>query len=154
MPTKLNSITLPDNITNRMRVLLKETKNNRLEYGFDICKKNNNLIMRNECHGTLCSIELPQGCNADEKLVGDYHTHPRGTSLMSNSDMHIACKLDFSCIGSSHKKQDRILCHIRKSDVNVTVCREDSFRQGPDNSISDKYFRQIDIARIAKLKQN
>lgn len=145
MPTKLNSITLPDNITNRMKVLLKETKNNRLEYGFDICGKNNNLIMRNECHGTLCSIELPRGCNTDEKLVGDYHTHPRGTSLLSNSDMHIACRLNFSCIGSSHKKQDRILCHIRKSDVNVTDCREDSFRQDPDNNISDKYFRQIDI---------
>jgi hypothetical protein len=145
MPTRLNSITLPDNITNRMKVLLKETKNNRLEYGFDICGKNNNLIMRNECHGTLCSIELPRGCNTDEKLVGDYHTHPRGTSLLSNSDMHIACRLNFSCIGSSHKKQDRILCHIRKSDVNITDCREDSFSRTPDNNISDKYFRQIDI---------
>ena len=137
-------VTLPDNITNRMKTLLKETKNNRLEYGFDICKKNNNLMMRNECHGTLCSIQLPQGCNADEKLVGDYHTHPRGTSLMSNSDMHIACRLDFSCIGSSHKKHDRILCHIRRHDTNVTDCREDSLRQGAD-SISDKYFRQEDV---------
>ena len=145
MPTKLNSIILTDNIKNRMKMLLKETKNNRLEYGFDICEKNKNLIMRNECHGTLCSIELPRGCNPDEKLVGDYHTHPRGTSLLSDSDMHIACKLDFSCIGSSHKKKDRILCHIRKPGTNLTDCQEDSFRQGSDNSISDKYFRQIDV---------
>lgn len=145
MPTKLNSIILPDDIINRMKVLLKETKINRLEYGFDICQKNNNLTMRNECHGTLCSIELPQGCDADEKLVGDYHTHPRGTSLLSNSDMHVACRLNFSCVGSSQKKKDRILCHIRKSDVNITDCREDSFRQGSGNSTSDKYFRQIDM---------
>lgn len=145
MPTKLSFIALPDNITSRMKALLKETKNNRLEYGFDICQKDNNLIMRNECHGTLCSIELPQGCNADEKLIGDYHTHPRGTSLLSNSDMHIACRLDFSCIGSSHKKKDRILCHIRKPKVNVTDCREDSLIRGEDDNISDKYFRQIYI---------
>lgn len=145
MPTKLNSIILPDNIINRMKVLLEETKSNRLEHGFDMCQKDNNLTMRNECHGTLCSIELPQGCNTDEKLAGDYHTHPRGTSLLSNSDMYIACRLDFSCIGSSPKKKDRILCHIRKSNINVTDCREDSFRQDSDNSISDKYFRQIDM---------
>ena len=60
MSTKLNSIILSDDITDRMKVLLKETKNHRLEYGFDICKKNNDLIMRNESHGTLCSLELPQ----------------------------------------------------------------------------------------------
>ena len=144
MTSKLNSIVLPDSITNRMKALLKDTRNHRLEYGFDICRKNNDLIMRNECHGTLCSVELPQGCNTDEILTGDYHSHPRGDSLMSNSDMHVACRLDFSCIGSSPKKHDRILCHIRKPNTNITDCREDVLRKGADN-IYDKYFRQINI---------
>ena len=44
-----------------MKALLEETKNYRLEYGFDVCcGKNNDLIIRNECRGTLCSINLPQ----------------------------------------------------------------------------------------------
>ena len=144
MSTKLNSIILSDDITDRMKVLLKETKNHRLEYGFDICKKNNDLIMRNECHGTLCSLELPQGCNTDEKLVGDYHTHPRGDSLMSNSDAHVACRLDFSCVGSIPKKHYRISCHIKKPNINIANCREEVLEEGVD-VIYNKYFRQINI---------
>ena len=140
----LNRITLADNVIDRMKTLLKETKKHNLEYGFDICRKNDNLIMRNECHGTICSIELPRGCELDEKLVGDYHTHPRGTSLLSSSDMHVACKLDFSCIGSRYKKHENIICHVKRPNVNVSDCREDAIEKGAD-IMADKYFKKINI---------
>ena len=154
MSTKLNSITLSDNITNKMKKLLKDTKNHRLEYGFDICRKNNDLKMRNECNGTLCSIELPKGCDTDEKLIGDYHTHPRGKSVMSDSDMHVACRLDFSCIGSSFSGNDRILCFIRKPGTNSSDCKRDALSMldteekflSNFNKISDKYFTKIDLS--------
>lgn len=154
MPTKLNSIILPNNITNRMKELLRETKNIRLEHGFDVCSKNDDLILRGECRGTLCSLDLPQRCEIEERLVGDYHTHPRGTSLMSQTDMYDACGLDFSCIGSSYFEQDRIKCYVRKTDTNRTDCQEDVIpKEKADtqtfllnyNRLSDKYFRQIDI---------
>ena len=154
MPTKLNSIILPDNLTNKMKVLLEETKISRLEHGFDVCSKNNDLIIRNVCRGTICSIELPQGCETDERLVGDYHTHPRGPSIMSDSDMHVACKLDFSCIGSSFFGRDRIKCLVRKSDTNSIDCQKDVIPEVKTDTrrfisnykrLRDTYFRQIDI---------
>lgn len=154
MPTRLNSIILPDNITNRMKDLLGETKNIRLEHGFDICNKNNDLVIRNECRGTLCSINLPRRCEIEERLVGDYHTHPRGTILMSQTDMYDACSLDFSCIGSSYLGQDRIRCLVRKPDNNKIDCQEDVIpKENADTQkfllnytrLSEKYFGQIDI---------
>ena len=155
MSTKLNSIILPNNIINRMKVLLEETKIYRLEYGFDVCGKNNDLIIRNECRGTLCSINLPQQCETGERLIGDYHTHPRpGTGAMSDTDMYDACGLYFSCVGSSYFGQDRITCLIRKPDTNKIDCQKDVLPEDKGdnrkfllnyNRLRDKYFRQIDI---------
>lgn len=139
MHIKLNSVVLQDNIIDRMKILLNQTKNDRLEHGFDVCRKNNNLIIRNECRGTICSLDLPQKCDINEKLVGDYHTHPRGIAKMSDTDMYDACQLDFSCIGSV--LQNRIACYIRYPNINIDKCKEDSNRDAP----SDKYFRQTDI---------
>ena len=155
MTIKLNSIILPDNITNKMKALLEKTKNSRLEHGFDVCcDKNNDLVIRNECRGTLCSIDLPQLCEKEERLVGDFHTHPRGPSIMSDTDMYDACGLDFSCVGSSFFGQDRITCLIRKPDVNTIDCQKDVFPEGKTDTrrfisnysrLRGKYFRKIDI---------
>lgn len=98
MRPKLNHITLPDNIIGEMKSLIRQTRRNDLEYGFDICEKisktvrSDDLIIRNECQGTSCDIKLPKGCPKDEKLVGVYHTHPGGTGIMSPSDAFNACK--------------------------------------------------------------
>ena len=154
MSTKLNSIILQNNIINKMKALLEETKNYRLEYGFDVCGKNNDLIIRNECRGTLCSINLPQLCEAEERLVGNFHTHPRGPSIMSDTDMYDACGLDFSCIGSSFFDQDRITCLVKKPDANTIDCQKDVIPEGKADTrrfisnysrLRDKYFRKIDI---------
>lgn len=97
-----------------MDIQLDKTRDLGIEHGFNLCKDNDNIIAKDECTGTTCEIKIMQECSNQETTpkVGDYHTHPRGTSEMSIMDMKRACLFDFKCIGAV--TDNSIKCFIRK----------------------------------------
>lgn len=114
MSVKLNSFVLSDNIIKKMDIQLDKTRDIGIEYGFNLCKDNDNIVVKDECTGTTCEIKIMRECSNQEitPKVGDYHTHPRGTSEMSIMDMKRACLFDFKCIGTV--TDNSIKCFIRK----------------------------------------
>ncbi len=155
MPTKLNSYTIQDNIIDKMKTILEQTKKDGIEHGFDLCSKDNDLVIRNICEGDKCHIKLVKKCEKGEILAGSYHTHPKGTlGSWSPDDMHGACEEDFSCLGYNWYGKGRIKCIVRKSDTNTEKCKEDIAPGGRYNiqsyasryhQLLNKYFKQVYI---------
>lgn len=114
MSVKLNSFVLSDNIIKKMDIQLNKTRDIGIEHGFNLCKDNDNITVKDECTGTTCEIKIMRECSNQEitPKIGDYHTHPRGTSEMSIMDMKRACLFDIKCIGAA--ANNSIKCFIRK----------------------------------------
>lgn len=112
MSIKIDSITIPDIIINKMKDQLEKTRISGIEHGFNICRDNGNIIDKDECTGTYCQIKMKGECEGNIKKIGDYHTHPRGSNLMSINDLYVACLYDFKCIGSV--RDNEIKCFVKK----------------------------------------
>lgn len=123
MSIKLNSYILSDELIDKMKDRLNETRKNGLELGFNICKTNDTLISKDDCIGTTCQISIQKECSEQEKTpkVGDYHTHPHGPAFMSPTDTWKACGLDFRCVGSVNS--GKINCFVRKKNTSTEDCR-------------------------------
>ena len=121
MPIRLNSLTLPDNIINKMEDQIDRTRKTKIEHGFNICKYNGSIIDKDECTGNSCEIRMKTECSNQDitPKVGDYHTHPRGGPRMSAADIRSACHFDFKCIGTT---DNSIRCFIRKSVPSPEGC--------------------------------
>jgi hypothetical protein len=112
MVTKLNSYVLPENVVEKMRAKIIETKEKNIELGFGLCRLKfiNTLRTGNECTGDECSMEQVPECSTG-LYVGGYHTHPRGPANPSITDLRGAYVNDVECIGSV--KENAIRCFVR-----------------------------------------
>lgn len=119
MPTKLNSFTLPDDVINKMKRNIEDSRIKDIEVGFNLCAKNNILHDENSCIGTECSVEIPKGCTRGEH-VGLFHTHASASSKPSIRDVANAYQMGINCIGSV--EENSIKCYTRKDK---TPNRED-----------------------------
>ena len=151
MSVKLNSFVLSDNIIKKMDIQLDKTRDIGIEHGFNLCKDNDNIIVKDECTGTTCEIKIMRECSDQEitPKVGDYHTHPRGTPEMSIMDMKRACLFDFKCIGAT--TDNSIKCFIRKKVKYPEKCSKeiDAFIKK-----RDILARDAEILRTNMFKEN
>lgn len=129
MVIKLNSFILRDNIIDKMKDQLGKTHTTGLEHGFIFCSRHTPegdvLIDEEHCVGTECKMTFNAICkNKDETFVGDYHTHPEETSLISEIDIPGTCYLGIGCIGGT--KDNEINCFITKKNINKDDCISDA----------------------------
>ncbi len=112
MPIKLNSYVLPEDVVEKMKIKIEETKQKNIELGFGLCRMKyvNTLKPGNECSGNECSITQMPECQTG-LYVGGYHTHPTGTAEPSIADLKNAYINDVECIGSP--LGDNIKCFVR-----------------------------------------
>lgn len=168
MSKALDGLILKDSTIDIMKDLLRKTKQDRLERGFDLCAdiSSKELIPRNICTGSACEIEMEGKCNLrkGEKLKGGYHTHRRGGDpLPSLHDLVAGLQLGIECIGAV--ENDTIKCYVRKQSLTrevYTVMSKatqltDKFNTGSlteqeaekymelQNVIREKYFRIFNI---------
>lgn len=121
MVAEFNSFILSDQIIEKMRNKMKETREKRKELGFGLCKsynKSDNILTDGkECEGGVCSLGLTKGCkNINQILIGHFHTHPTATSSLSIIDMVTGCQENIECVGSV--RFNDIKCFVRKTDKN------------------------------------
>lgn len=114
MTRKLNSYILTDELKEVMRKRLYETRDEKREKGFTLCSKLNNVISaRGDHKGDQNKIKIdPEVCYKDEKFLGGYHTHLRGDSNPSITDLSHCGVHKIVCIGGV--KDDEIKCQIWK----------------------------------------
>ena len=121
MPKNLNSFILPDNVIQRMKVDIEDTKRLGVEIGFNLCTKDTSNELQDEkyCKGSSCKLTgWSPGCTSKGKHVGIFHTHtivPKksmGESSPSMSDITTAYRYGVMCIGGAG--DNKIACIIRK----------------------------------------
>lgn len=115
MTIKLNSYSLPEDVVEKMRLKIEETRQKKIELGFGLCRMKyvNTLKSGSECSGNECSVLPIQECQTGT-YVGGYHTHPSGTAEPSIADLRNAYINDVECVGSV--KEDAIRCFIRNGN--------------------------------------
>ena len=89
METKLNSYILTEELKKKMRDILHKSQQVKIEIGFTLCSKPDNIIRSREDRiGDSREIEIsPRVCEKDEKFLGGYHTHPKVDSNASARDL-------------------------------------------------------------------
>lgn len=172
MSAKLNSFILSDNIIEKMKDKIEETRLKKIETGFSLCteikdirdKDDGTLKIGNECQGTECRISRPmQRCKEKEKYRGLFHTHPSGEIRPSISDILSMYEDGIGCIGIAKDNTKVIIrCSIRKDKKPDEKSRKDIrksyilFEMLPSGitvedyeneveRLTNKYFRKIDI---------
>lgn len=112
MTIKLNSYSLPEDVVEKMRLKIEETRQKKIELGFGLCRMKyvNTLKPGSECSGDECSLLPIQECPTGT-YVGGYHTHPVGSVEPSIADLRNAYIHDVECVGSA--KEDNIKCFVR-----------------------------------------
>jgi len=111
MSTKLNSFILPDNVIQKMKRKVEDSRIKDIEVGFNLCTENGNLHDENPCTGTTCAVDIPKGC-AKGRHVGLFHTHTYTSSEPSIQDIANTYQIGINCIGST--KEKNIKCYVRK----------------------------------------
>lgn len=110
---KLNSYILSRNIKNDMIRKLDKTRQDKVELGFTLCSKPDNIIIaKGYATGNSDKIEInPMACNEGEKFLGGYHTHAKSDSYPSAEDL-IHCGIHkITCTGGM---DDKIRCNVWK----------------------------------------
>ncbi len=112
MSIRLNSYVLPEDVVEKMRLKIEETRQKNIELGFGLCRMKyvNTLKPGEECSGNECSIKQMPECQTG-LYVGGYHTHPVGTAEPSIADLKNAYINDVECVGST--KDNDIRCFVR-----------------------------------------
>lgn len=153
MPIKLNGFKLRDNTISTMKGLLRDTKQDKLERGFDLCSNitTKELLARNICTGSRCQIMPKRKCRFGEGLEGGFHTHPDLTSKPSLADLVMGLQFGIECVGGV--KDNSIKCFVKKQfpfreEQNITTMAVD---------LLGKYHKQIltkeDIREFTKLEK-
>lgn len=116
MKTKLNGYSLPEELKKKMRDTLHNTQQTKLEMGFTLCSKSDNIIMSRGYHiGSSYEIEInPRSCEKDEKYLGGYHTHPSDDSHASARDLRYCGMTKMTCIGGH--TDNKIRCYTWKHE--------------------------------------
>ena len=164
MVTKLNSYILSDNIIDKMKTKIEETREKKIELGFGLCriKHIDTLKIGKECTGDLCTLKHITTCPVG-LYIGGYHTHPRGTARPSITDLKSAYVNDVECIGSV--TENVIRCFIRAGHRNpenekkiVAILKEveeplpkvvskeeyEKWQNARDETL-DKYFKVVEV---------
>lgn len=116
MSKKLGIYTLTDETIKLMKDLVKKTKDEQKEHGFDLCTdmKNDTLKERNICTGGNCEIIRTGQCKENEFLIGGFHTHIWNPEP-GLADLVNVVEYGLECIGSGeHSKID---CYTVKDNL-------------------------------------
>ncbi len=123
MSAKVNSFVFSDKLIDKMKNKFNKSIKLDQEMGFTICqKKNGEIVDRYQCTGTTCRLEsLRHECPKNEKLVGDFHTHPGGGEGPSLSDLSNTYGIGMGCLADM---SDEINCFTRKGDYKEKIHKE------------------------------
>lgn len=165
VPIKLNGFKLRDDTISVMKDLLQDTKQNKLERGFDLCSNiiTKELSARNICTGSRCEIRPKSKCKYGEGMEGGFHTHPDLTSKPSLADLVMGLQFGIECVGGV--KDNSIKCFVKKQfpfreEQNITtravellgkyhkkiLTKEDIIEFTElENKIRTEYFREFRI---------
>ena len=116
METKLNSYILTEELKKKMIDTLHKTQQIKIEMGFTLCSKSDNIIRsRGDRIGDSSEIEIsPRVCEKDEKFLGGYHTHPNVDSSASARDLRYCGMAKMMCIGGH--ADNKIRCYTWKHE--------------------------------------
>ncbi len=148
MPIKLNSYTLPDDVVEKMKIKIKETKEKKIELGFGLCRMKyvNTLKPGVECTGDECKIiqmpECPTGL-----YVGGYHTHPSGIAAPSIADLKNAYMNDVECVGAP--EEDAIRCFVR---LGHRKQEDEKYIISKFKDVEENYPKVVDNAQYERWK--
>ena len=103
--------------TDKLKDIIIKSEKEDIEYGLRFCK-NGKITATGMCSGKSCAVELERCEN--KKLMGSFHTHPRGSpndiyyTNLSEGDISdsVSNNEDFSCIGLVQKKRPIIKCYL------------------------------------------
>ncbi len=120
-----------------MKELTKETRSTGIEKGGMLCRNfdKNKIFLRNKCSGTDCEVTITgkSACKENEFPIGSFHTHPKGkyhNINLSIKDMKRFIEAEqFSCIGTSSIKSDKITCYSRSSIFDEYKNEESKFNK-------------------------
>lgn len=116
METKLNGYVLREELKKKMRDTLHKTQQSKVEMGFTLCSKPDNII-RSRWYNIGDSYEIEinlRSCEKDEKYLGGYHTHPGNDSHASARDLRYCGMAKMMCIGGH--TDNKIRCYTWKHE--------------------------------------
>lgn len=147
METKLNSHILTEELKKKMRDTLHKTKQTKIEMGFTLCSKSDNIVRSRGYHiGSSHEIEInPRSCEKDEKYLGGYHTHPSDGSHASARDLHYCGMAKMMCIGGH--TDNKIRCYTWKHEQPMPEERDkivDDIKKGIISPENFKYQSHFD----------
>lgn len=159
MAIRLNNYILTDELKEVMRNKLYETREEKRETGFTLCSKPDNIINARGDHiGDPNKIKIdPEVCNKDERFLGGYHTHPRGDSSPSVTDLSHCGVHKIVCVGGDI--DDKIKCQlwkqkqISKGEV-LTIAKDLKNKKRPINPEYKINFDCLNIMSILGRKED
>lgn len=117
MSINVNSFILPDNIINKMKNKIEESKKKGLELGFNLYTKEDTKELQDTSHciGMACEITMDKTCQNKGNYVGRFHAHPTMSSLPSIQDLAVGHEEGMTCVGGA--SDNKIRCYTRKERV-------------------------------------
>ncbi len=150
MGTKLNGYILTEELKKKMRDTLLETQQTKVEMGFTLCSKPDNIIVsRGDHSGESLKIKIDsEVCEKDEKFLGGYHTHFGTDSSASATDLRYCGTDKTTCIGGD--TDNKIMCYIWKYEqqsLEESNKMVDSINKGMTKYENPKYQPAFDCIR-------
>lgn len=155
MSTNIDIFTLPDNVVEKMKELLKIKTES--EAGFTMCaRKTDNIIeVKNVTTEFSEKVRLKTNCPTGFISIGTYHTHPTRSSRASGTDLANTCDHIADCIGSA--EDNKIKCYIKRKDTDNIDCTKNlnefvSLVENPINNRHDQFEREmLEIENLEKM---
>lgn len=145
MSKNIGPYKLPDEIVKLMKDKIDDTDKTKREIGFILYKNTNNILSEGtQCVGNRCYIPQiihPKCNNPKDKVIGLFHTHPKGNDI-SGGDFATACILDIFCLGTKGRDDRRINCYLRKS--NKDECLKDAAKINKERKELDEMDKTLE----------
>ena len=119
MPIKLGKYTLSDNLIDRMKKTMKDTRRGKKDITFNLYDESGDLIERDYAvtnQGSPTPIIIKEGC------VGNFHTHFTSTSKMSPIDAFFASRINMMIIGGI--RDNKIICYMIREGESANCEKE------------------------------
>jgi len=119
MPIKLGKYTLSDNLIDRMKQTMKDTRREKKDITFNLYDESGDLIERDYAvtnQGSPTPIIIKEGC------IGNFHTHFTSVSKMSPIDAFFACRINMMIIGGI--RDNKIICYMIREGESVNCEKE------------------------------
>jgi len=157
---------IESSVADKMKELLRRTRQTGHEYGFLLCKKDDVVYTSRVCTGAVCEIEIRDGCDGG-KILGSFHTHPRPVGIPVLDAITSAFKgHEFMCIGEPKKeilpgvvgKEDVVTCynlsvHEKYNEIKDEISK---LKNRIESCVREHstYTGEIDYERISELRKN